>query len=143
MTITEKLARIRQLDKDLIPEAQEDANRFMAIATSCTPNYNTDGSQHVENGNGKEKAMLNYAQATERVDAFVDELADLKLEMIKLVDSLTNDKQRRFAKLYYIDQKTQGEIARKVNYAKQTVKNNLVQANKVLLSTDIDVEVFN
>ncbi len=141
MTITEKIARIRQLDRDLIPEAQEDAQRFLSIATACTPKYENDGTQHTPSGNSKEEAMLNYAQATERINLLIDELADLKLDMIKFVNSIKDDKQRRFAKLYYIDQKKQIEIAHSSHYALQTVKNNLGQVNKVLLSTDIAIEL--
>ncbi len=138
--ITEKIARIRQLDKDLIPEAQEDAKRFLAIATACTPNYENDGTQH-SSSNSKEEAMLNYAQANELINQLIDELVNLKLEVIKSVSLIKDDKQRRFAKLYYVDQKKQGEIAHLSHYALQTVKNNLCQVNKVLLSTDIAIEL--
>ncbi len=141
MTISEKLTRIRQLDKDLIPEAIEDAERYYYIATACTPKYENDGSQHAISGNNKEKAMLNYAEATLRIEALQDELADLKLDMIKCVSHIKDDKQRRFAKLYYIDQKTQKQIAEQSHYARQTIKNNISFANKVLLSTTNDIEV--
>lgn len=130
-----KIARIRQLDKDLIPEAIEDAERYYAIATNCTVRYDNDGTQHTENGNSKEKAFVEFADAQIKVNELEDELADLKLEIKKEIDQIADDKQRRFAKLYYIDQLSQKEISRKSHYAYSTVKNNLCNFNKVLSST--------
>ena len=130
-----KIARIRQLDKDLIPEAVEDAERYYAIATNCTVRYDNDGTQHTENGNSKEKAFVEFADAQIKVNELSDELADLKLEVKKEIDQIADDKQRRFAKLYYIDQLSQKEISRKSHYAYSTVKNNLCNFNKVLAST--------
>lgn len=127
-----KIARIRQLDKDLIPEAIEDLERFRSIATATTPRYENDGSQHTENGNGKERAFLNCAEASVKVDMLTDELADLKLEVQKEIDLITDDKQRRFAKLYYIDQLNQKQIAKKASYQYGTVRNNLSDARKSL-----------
>lgn len=130
-----KIARIRQLDKDLIPEAIEDANRYKAIATACTPRYENDGSQHTVSGNNKEKAMIEYADAEINVDVLQDELANLKMEVKKDIDYISDDKQRRFAKLYYIDQLNQKAISKQSHYAYSTVKNNLCDVNKVLSST--------
>lgn len=121
--ISENLIRIRKLDKDLIPEAIEDMERYLSIATACTPRYENDGSQHSQNGNSKEKAMIEYAEASRKVDMLQDELAQLKLEVLSYVNKITNDKQRRFAKLYYIDQKSQREISRNTCYAYGTVRN--------------------
>ena len=130
-----KIARIRQLDKDLIPEAVEDAERYYAIATNCTVRYDNDGTQHTENGNSKEKAFVEFADAQIKVNELSDELADLKLEVKREIDRIADDKQRRFAKLYYIDQLSQKEISKKSHYAYSTVKNNLCNFNKVLSST--------
>ena len=130
-----KIARIRQLDKDLIPEAVEDAERYYAIATICTVRYDNDGTQHTENGNCKEKAFIEFADAQIKVNELSDELADLKLEVKREIDRIADDKQRRFAKLYYIDQLSQKEISKKSHYAYSTVKNNLCNFNKVLAST--------
>ncbi len=130
-----KIARIRQLDKDLIPEAIEDAERYYAIATNCTVRYGNDGTQHTENGNSKEKAFVEFADAQIKVNELSDELADLKLEVKREIDKIVNDKQRRFAKLYYIDQMSQKQISKQSHYAYSTVKNNLCNLNKVLAST--------
>lgn len=127
-----KITRIRQLVKDLIPEAIEDLERFRAIATATTPRYENDGTQHVENGNGKEKAFSNCAEASTKVGTLQDELADLKIEVQKEIDLIPNDKQRRFAKLYYIDQLNQKQIAKKASYQYGTVRNNLTDARKSL-----------
>ena len=127
-----KIARIRQLDKDLIPEAVEDAERYYAIATNCTVRYDNDGTQHTENGNSKEKAFVEFADAQIKVNELSDELADLKLEVKKEIDQIADDKQRRFAKLYYIDQLSQKEISRKSHYQYGTVRNDLSNARKAL-----------
>ena len=135
-----KIARIRQLDKDLIPEAIEDAERYYAIATNCTVRYDNDGTQHTENGNSKEKAFVEFADAQIKVNELEDELADLKLEVKREIDRIADDKQRRFAKLYYIDQLSQKEISRKSHYQYGTVRNDLSNARKALnLMTPNDV----
>ncbi len=135
-----KIARIRQLDKDLIPEAIEDAERYYAIATNCTVRYDNDGTQHTENGNSKEKAFVEFADAQIRVNVLSDELADLKLEVKREIDQIADDKQRRFAKLYYIDQLSQKEISRKSHYQYGTVRNDLSNARKALnLMTPNDI----
>ena len=132
-----KITRIRQLDKDLIPEAIEDLERYRAIATATTPRYENDETQHTENGNGKEKAFLNCAQASAKVDILQDELADLKIEVQKEIDLIPDDKQRRFAKLYYIDQLNQKQIAKKSHYAYGTVRNVVADTRKAFsLSSD-------
>lgn len=127
-----KIARIRQLDKDLIPEAIEDLERFRAIATACTPRYENDGTQHTENGNSKEKAFMNCGEASIKLDALQDEIADLKMEVQKEIDLITDDKQRRFAKLYYIDQLNQKVISKQSHYEYGTVRNKLTLARKNL-----------
>ena len=127
-----KIARIRSLDKDLIPEAIEDLERFRAIATATTPRYEYDGTQHVDNGNSKEKAFVECAEANRKIDGLVDELADLKMEVQKEIDLIPDDKQRRFAKLYYIDQLNQKQIAKKASYQYGTVRNNLSDVRKKL-----------
>lgn len=132
MKLSEMIARIRQLDKDLIPEALEDLERFRAIAMSTTPRYENDGSQHTENGNGKERAFIECSQASIKVDKLQDELADLKILIIKEVEKVSNDKQRRMAKNYYIDQLTQKEIAKKTHYEYGTVRNELSNFRKKL-----------
>ena len=135
-----KIARIRQLDKDLIPEAIEDAERYYAIATNCTVRYDNDGTQHTENGNSKEKAFVEFADAQIKVNELEDELADLKLEVKREIDQISDDKQRRFAKLYYIDQLSQKEISRKSHYQYGTVRNDLSNARKTLnLMTPNDI----
>lgn len=135
-----KIARIRQLDKDLIPEAIEDAERYYAIATNCTVRYDNDGTQHTENGNSKEKAFVEFADAQIKVNELEDELADLKLEVKREIDQISDDKQRRFAKLYYIDQLSQKEISRKSHYQYGTVRNDLSNARKALnLMTPNDI----
>ncbi len=131
MTISQRLARIRQLDKDLIPEAIEDANRLYAIATTTTTSFENDGSGHSSSSNAKETAMVNYAQANEYINQLVDELVDLKLDMIKFVNSIKNDKQRRFAKLYYIDHLSQRQISQKSNYQYGYVRNTLCDVKKI------------
>lgn len=135
-----KIARIRQLDKDLIPEAIEDAERYYAIATNCTVRYDNDGTQHTENGNSKEKAFVEFADAQIKVNGLEDELADLKLEVKREIDRIADDKQRRFAKLYYIDQLSQKEISKKSHYQYGTVRNDLSNARKTLnLMTPNDI----
>lgn len=137
--LQKKIERIRQLDKDLIPEAIEDMNRYRAIAEACTPNYKNDGSQHtVPSSNSKEKAFAKHAEASERVDKLQDEIADLKIEVQKEIDKIKDDKQRRFAKLYYIDQLNQKAISRRAHYAYGTVRNVITNTRKTLnLSDDI------
>ena len=125
-----KIARIRQLDKDIIPESIEDAERYKEIATACTPRYENDGSQHTVSGNNKEKAMLEYASAKIKIDDLQDELADLKMQVKKDIDLISDDKQRRFAKLYYIDQMSQKAISHKSHYAYSTVRNIITDFNK-------------
>lgn len=138
--LQKKIARIRQLDKDLIPEAVEDAERYYAIATSCTVRYGSDGTQHGENVNSKEKAFIEFADAQIKVNELSDELADLKLEIKKEIDLIADDKQRRFAKLYYIDQLSQKEISKKSHYQYGTVRNDLSNARKKLnLMTPNDI----
>lgn len=125
-----KIARIRQLDKDLIPEAIEDAARYKAIAMACTPRYENDGAQHTTSSNNKEKALIEHADAEIKVDGLQDELADLKMEVQKDMDLIADDKQRRFAKLYYIDQMNQKAISKQSHYAYGTVRNTLTDTRK-------------
>jgi len=133
--LQDKIKRIRQLDKDLIPEAIEDMQRFLSIATACTAQSGGSEIQRTVSENSKEKAMILYADASIKVNDLQDELADLKLEVTKEVDKIKGDKQRRFAKLYYIDQKSQKDIAQQSHYAYSTVRNNLININKVHSST--------
>ena len=126
MTLSEKFQRIRTLDKDLIPEAIEDMNRYYDIATATTPRYENDGSQHNVSGNNKEAAMLNYTESSEKISVLQDELATLKLEVIAELNNIPNNRHRRIAKLYYIDHKTQKEIAHKItHYAYGSVRNTV------------------
>lgn len=126
------IERIKQLDRDLIPEAIEDSERFLAIATACTPRYDNDGSQHIASSNSRETAMINYAASQVKIDKLQDELADLKLKVEKIMSQIKNDKARRFAKLYYVDLLTQKKIASQSHYSYGTVRNELSSARKML-----------
>jgi DNA-directed RNA polymerase specialized sigma subunit len=132
MNIQQAIIRIRQLDKDLIPEALEDLARYRAIATACTPRYENDGTQHTENGNSKERAFVECAESSRKVDMLKDELVSLTLEVEAFFNKSLDGNQRRIAKLYYIDSITQPEIAAKTNYALSTIKNSFQKINKIL-----------
>lgn len=139
----DKIKRIRQLDKDLIPEAKEDKQRFLDIATVCTVQSNGSEIQHTTSGNTKEKAMIEYTSVSVKLELLENESKNLKLEVQKEIDSITDDKQRRFAKLYYIDQLNQKDISKKVAYEYGTVRNNLTDARKTLkLVTPSDTNCY-
>lgn len=130
MNISEKIARIHSLDNDLIPEAIEDAERLFLIATKITSATTNDGTQNAGNQNSKEIAMINYTAATQRVDELQDELYDLKLSVLDMINKIVHDKERRFAKLYYVDGLTQKSIAQKTSYQYGTVRNTLTEFRK-------------
>ena len=138
-----KIARIRQLDKDLIPEAIEDMQRYLGIATACTAQSGGNEIQRTVSENSKEKAMILYADASIKVDRLQDEISDLKLEVQKEIDLIVDNKQRRFAKLYYIDQMSQKEISKKSHYEYGTVRNKLTDSRKTLkLVTPSDTKCY-
>ena len=141
--LQDKIKRIRQLDKDLIPEAIEDMQRFLSIATACTAQSGGSEIQHTTSGNSKEKAMILHADASIKVDKLQDEISDLKLEVQKEIESIKDNKQRRFAKLYYIDQMSQKEISKKSHYEYGTVRNKLTDSRKTLkLVTPSDTKCY-
>ena len=133
MNIQQAVERIRRLDKDLIPEALEDLERYREIATACTPRYENDGAQHTTNGNSKERAFIECGQASIKVDKLKQESAMLKNQLQATFDKMIiNDKNRRIAKLYYLDYLKQNEIAKKINYSESTIKQSIQKVNETL-----------
>ena len=136
-TLTDKFLRIKELSKDLIPEAIEDMQRYYAIATATTTTYESDGTQRNISGNSKERAMLNYTESSVKVDELQDEIANLKIDVAIELGNIKNNKKRRVAKLYYIDHKSQKEIANKItHYAYGTVRNAISSLSADLCDTN-------
>ncbi|NLZ45670.1 MAG: hypothetical protein GX896_03155, partial [Clostridiales bacterium] len=57
MNLNERIARIKQLDKNLIPEAIEDAERYRSIAMMKTTSFENDGSQNLHTENKVEQRL--------------------------------------------------------------------------------------
>lgn len=135
MTLAEKISRIKRLDKDLIPEAIEDANRCLAIATGITPIKCNDGGSNPNHGNGAQKRLDDYVEATSKVDKLVDELYDLKCEVVAEINrTIHDDKLRRFAKRYYVDLNNQHKIAAETHYDYGTVRNAMTKIREKIFS---------
>ena len=141
MTLMEKIKRIKTLHKDLIPEAIEDAERLKEIVTGQSPSFKKDGRTTKSSTNKIEQRLAEYVDAKEKIFILENELIDLRLSSVQDIDNIKNDKQRRFAKLYYVDGLTQAKIAQKTYYAKQTIKNNLCNVNKVPPGTKNTIEI--
>ena len=87
----------KQIDLDTAKlESMRDALHGKAM------NYENDGSQHNPNGNSVENAILKVIEYNEKINAEIDELIDLKLEIEKIVNKVTDDIQREILTRKYL-----------------------------------------
>jgi hypothetical protein len=133
VTITEKIERLRSLKRDLIPEKKEDKERFFTLATRCTASYDKCGSGS-NYDNSQEIKDTNYASCCAELASLENECTRLSMELIEEFERKFSDsRQRRIAKLYYVDGIRLKLIANNhLHYAYGYVRNSFLQVNQTL-----------
>lgn len=133
MNLSEKIFRLKRLKRNLIPEKQEDYERLKALAIGGGISYDKVGGSGSRT-NAQEIKNANSACCSEELEQLKSERDMLTLELQEEFNRIFfNDKQRRIAKLYYIDGIQLKSIANKhLHYGYGTVRNDFVTVNKAL-----------
>lgn len=123
-TIAAKGQRLRELNRSVIPEQQDEVERLRSIATSQPVSYDKAGSSGINADNSAERKNVSYINAVEELNRLIAERDRIVLELPVLIDSVFKSSlKRRIAKLYFIDGLSGKEIADKVHCSVGTVWN--------------------
>lgn len=114
MTAKQYLNRARRIDKEI------DALLRLVQTTresleSVTQNYDADGSQATKNPHKFDRLV----ELEVLVDSKVDELIDLKAEILGTISKLADNRQRIILTEYYLEMKTWEQVAVDMNYSFQ------------------------
>ena len=135
MTISEKIDRLKKLNKILIPEKQEEKARLFSAATGSAINYEKTGSTSVNNSNSQDDKNALYSNASSELDSLMGEREQLIYDLNSHFNTIEFDRQRRVAKLYFIDGLNIKTIANKrMHYAYGTIKNDICVTTNLPLS---------
>lgn len=138
MTISEKIERLKKLNKTLIPEKQEEKERLFSAATGSTINYEKAGAASVNNSNSQDIKNALYSNASEELDSLIHEREQLIYDLNSKFNEIKIDNQRRAAKLYFIDGLSIKTIAnQKMHYAYETIKNYIYAIRKSIENNDL------
>lgn len=134
MTIAEQIARLKKLEKEVIPDKEEDCARRRQIAEGGAITYDKVGTA----GGGENTQELKntaYMICLEELEKLKAERNTLKLELINALNSIfpEGDRKRRIAKLAYIDRLPLKVIANKhMHYDYGTIRNDITKINNAL-----------
>lgn len=103
MTAKEYLSQAYKADR-LINLKIAKLNSMKSSLYGRATNYEADGSQHVQNGNGVEKALHKVLAYEEQIDTDIDKLVDLKLEIEDAISKIENAEQREILERRYMCQ---------------------------------------
>ena len=137
MTISEKIERLKKLNKTLIPEKQEEKERLFFAATGSTINYDKIGSDPVNNSNSQDIKNALYSNASAELDSLIQEREQLVYDLNSKLNEIKIDSHRRAAKLYFIDGLSIKAIANKrMHCTYETIKNYIYESRKYIENND-------
>lgn len=115
MTPKEYLQQAYKIDRkiklDLLKvQSMKDALHGRAVS------YESDGSQHVSQGNGIENAILRVMEYEEQIDAEIDKLTEKRQEIERVIASVPDNVQREILTRRYLMYQKWERIAVDMNY---------------------------
>lgn len=114
MTAKEYLNQAYIIDRRIsIDDAKLNAMR--AALHGRGVNYESDGSQHIPQGNSIEAAIIKVIEYEERVNAEIDELVDKKREIEKVINRIENVQLREIIIRRYLQFQKWEKIAVDMN----------------------------
>lgn len=134
MTTAEQIARLKKLERELIPDKEEDCIRRKQIAEGGAITYDKVGTSGCGN-NTQEQKNTAYLNCLEELSALKAERDALKTELINAFNSIfpEGDRKRRIAKFAYIDRIPLKAIAnRHMHYDYGTIRNDITKINNAL-----------
>lgn len=133
LKLDELLSRIKELRENLIPETSEDIDRLWAATQSLTTNYEKDTAAFDPNTeNTSEIKNINLLAAKEKLKKLKEELGQLLIEAGAIIESIENNRARRFFKAHYLGGKTIREIAKEAGLTDKTVRNEISKSKTFL-----------
>lgn len=136
--ILEKIERLKKLNKILIPEKQEEKARLFSAATGSAINYEKVGSSPISDKNSQDVKDTLYSNASAELDNLKHERKQLIYELNAALNNIKSDRQRRVAKLYFIDGLSIKTIAnKKMHFAYGTIKNDICEIRKSIENNDL------
>lgn len=83
--------------------------------------YESDGSQHVSQGNAIENAILRVMEYEEQIDTEIDKLTEKRQEIERVIASVPDDVQREILTRRYLGYQKWELIAVEMNYSIQHI----------------------
>lgn len=137
LTISEKIERLKKLNKTLIPEKKEEKARLFSAATGNVINYEKIGSSPVNNSNSQDDKDALYSNASIELDNLIHEREQLIYDLNSKLNEIRIDSHRRAAKLYFIDGLSIKAIANKrMHCTYETIKNYIYESRKSIENND-------
>lgn len=118
MTAKEWLNRCWKLEQEInaLIEAQQ---RALDMATCVSVRYDRERVQ--QQSKGPENAMASYAEYSRMLDERIDELVEMKQEILQAINCIDNEIQRAILVERYINHKKWEEIIKNINYAERNI----------------------
>nr|DAS18940.1 MAG TPA: Protein of unknown function (DUF1492) [Caudoviricetes sp.] len=104
-----------------------------AQAKRCTSTIGAVPGAKTQTPHGNERFIVSYLQLEEKINSKIDELVNIKMEILAAIESVNVSELRALLIYRYIDFKTWEEIAYKMNYSYHYVKKELhIKALKII-----------
>lgn len=101
MTAKQFLGRARWADKEIVSLMRTRDETFERL-THITQSYDGDGAQVTKDPH----KFDSYVALEQKLDQMIDELCDIKLEIINVLSQLKDTRELMILKSYYVDLKT-------------------------------------
>lgn len=103
MNAKQFLGRARWADKEIVSLMRTRDETYDRL-THITQSYDGDGAQATKDPH----KFDSYVALEQKLDQMVDELCDIKLEIINVLAQLTDSRERMILKRYYVDVRDDG-----------------------------------
>ena len=112
MTAKQYLGRVRRVDRE-ISALLRMVDKTRESVTNITQKYDSDGAQSTKDPHKFDK----LAELESLVDEKVDQLVDLKAEILRTIMKLEDNRQRMVLMEYYLEMKTWEQVAVDLHYS--------------------------
>lgn len=114
------LEQLKSIDK-IIENKLKEKEQWRAMALSTTTQMGGERVQSSHNPQKMSDAIVKYIELEDEINEYVDKLADLKKEIISLLDKVDNTLEYTVLHKRYVQYKSFGKIAAEENYSYQYI----------------------
>lgn len=131
MTAKEYLGQAYRLDQRINSKLQQ-VDSLRSLTQKITASYDGEVVSHTRNVTSLQDTIIRLMEAEEELNRQIDELVDLKMDIVRLIDQVHNESFRLILEKRYLCFLQWDQIAAEMHYSRRWVLNKHDRAVEVV-----------